>query len=148
MPRGGLQTLIAYLTERLSSAAPLPPAQALERLCQLLDEIALADDAFIHTAFSRMLSRSQALAMQNLSDQSTRDGHGSQEWSDYLQRGRQALVAALQQQPSLAGLPGVPGSMSEREVIAQLRQGVAGFAAALRAWPTLRQAASGLAAKA
>lgn len=139
VPRGGLGLLAGFIDEIQPGDPEVGLATRMALLCCRFEELGELSDAGLTARFRAGLARLQVVHLQTL-EEGIRDSAAlGEDWRLYLERNRQACVAALQQSPELAELPGVPEAMGSAAVAAAIRERAAGFAAGLRAWDQLRE---------
>ncbi|MFO7553367.1 MAG: hypothetical protein R6W80_18340 [Haliea sp.] len=139
VPRGGLNQLVGYIDEAQPEDPGVGLATRMALLCCRFEELGELSDAGLAARFRAGLARLQAAHLQTLEERFRDSSALGEDWRHYLERNRQACVAALQQSPDLADLPGVPAATGSATVAAAIRQRATGFAAALRGWDELRE---------
>jgi len=144
VPRGGLQLLAAYLSEANPDDPNVSESTRLELLAARLQTLAGHSTQELVARFRSGLTRSQALVLQTLNDRVRDTGELGAPWKQYLESSAQQCVAALQQPASLSELPGVPQAWSEDRLADEIRRCADSFAAALLAWPKMRDVARNL----
>ena len=63
-------------------------------------------------------------------------------WQGYLARAVEELGSSLQRRHSPMEIPGVPKGATEAGLVAEFREFADGWAAALEAWPAVRETAA------
>lgn len=144
VPRGGLQLLGAFLSELRPADPAVSFETRLELLAARLQELSEYATEVLTARFRVGLAKSQALSLQTLGDRIADSGKLDGAWEQLLQRHHQDAVTALQEQPELADLPGLPAAITNEQVAQYIRDFASGYAAALRAWPGMRELAPGL----
>ncbi|MDO8862610.1 hypothetical protein Q6D67_12945 [Haliea sp. E1-2-M8] len=139
VPRGGVSQLTGFIDEAQPEDPGVGLATRMALLSYRFEELGQLSDTGLTARFRANLARLQAAHLETLEERFRDSSALSEEWRQYLQRNRQACVAALQQSPVLADLPGVPGDMDSATLAGAIRQRATGFAAALRAWEELRE---------
>jgi hypothetical protein len=141
VPRGGMSLLTAYLQQASPEGITLGYDTRLELLAARLQELAELPSGEFLAHFRSALNRTRAVSLQTLRDRLADTGALDAQWRAYLESNVQACTTALQQAAAITGVNGVPAGATHQQVIQQIQHAATGFAAALRAWPLLREAA-------
>ena len=139
--QASLQLCASFLTENPPVAGEVSFETRMELLSLRLQEAAECETPSIEAKYSALLARARAFAAQKANDRLHETANMSSEWDAYLTRSLNDNLTALEGKQDLAAIAGLPTGMSSEAVALQVK-GLAGeFAAAVRAWPAIREAA-------
>jgi hypothetical protein len=143
---GAISLLARYLTQKIDYQDGSSAEHNLGCIAQDALRFAARSDEDLLVDYRSELARGHADQVYMLMDKYERAKQlPSQEWQDYLKRGVEEAQNALTTQHSPIGIEGMPGELTETELIAQFRNMALGFAAALAGWVEMREVASALA---
>lgn len=119
------------------------PVQRLNALAAFFGDLAAASDEALITTHRDAVLANLSAQLSKLGKLLASTGSKSEEWKDYLEQGIEQLGKAFAE-ASLEDyqLKGQPRSLEGAELIAFWKTSWGGFAAALEAWPEIREAAA------
>ena len=138
---GSIGLFSAYLTNRIDYTDANNPEDRLAMLAQDFRRIADKNTADLLMDYRREVAKGHAMSLFLLSDQRRRtQDMNSANWTGYLDRGISEMQSALQREWSPTDLEDVPEGTSAEQAVEGFRGFLRGYAAALDAWPAIRQA--------
>jgi hypothetical protein len=140
--KGGIALLVDYLFRHVNMDTGTSPTAKLELIAAKLDELATLSNDCLRVLFKTELARVQTTLWAVVDSQIATTGELAPQWKDYLERTRQEIISSLQHSSSMQEMPEIPEKLDEETIIGAVRSGATGFAAVLRAWPDIREAAS------
>ena len=121
------------------------PAARLAVLSAFFSDLAATPDDALVASHRDAVLRDLSGQLRHLDDLLARTDSAPDEWQEYLKKGIEQLGKAFEQASQEDyPLKGQPASMEGAELIAFWKQAWGGFAAALQAWPEIREAAVGI----
>ncbi|MBN7795659.1 hypothetical protein [Parahaliea mediterranea] len=141
VPRGGLQLVAAYLSRSKPEDTVTSFEARLESLATTLQALAGMPNGALLARYRVGMARAQAFTLQTINDRLADTGSLDADWKQYLEINARHCVEALQRPARLADVGDVPSGGDEEQVADVIRRSAGGFAAALRAWPRMREAA-------
>jgi hypothetical protein len=142
---GDISLFARYLTEHIDYKDSTDPERNLNFLSQDALRMAARSDTDLLLDFRTALARVHASQLYILQNQWSRtEKFHSAELQGYLRRGIEELQLALSVNQSPTNIRGIPANATEAELLAQFRDMVRGFAAALAGWVEIRSVAAEL----
>mgnify|MGYP000090568967 FL=1 len=136
---GGIGLFARYLTSRIDYEDASNPAGRLQHMAEDARRMAARADADLLLDYRRELGKSQAESLAGLRAQLARAQElPSLNWQGYLSRGVEEVTAALQRTHSPTEILGAPRDATEEGLVAEFRELAVAWAAALEAWPAVR----------
>ena len=128
--------------DQKSACLAQSPSERLSALSAWFNELASASDDTLVTMYRHARLHTISTQLQHLSSLLAENDSAPADWQDYLKNGIGQLNKAMDQ-TSLQDFPvrGLPRAMEGTELIDFWREIWSGFAAALNAWPDIREAA-------
>ena len=140
-PQGGIALLSRWVGDNVSFGDGLTPDQRLTRMAQGVADLATLSNSEIKQFASSELARWQASQVAHFQRQL---GHAAQlesrNWQQYLERGFQEAIAALQRPADWGDLLAYP-TEEPMTTLETVRRGGKRLARALQAWPRIWDAA-------
>ncbi|MEL0192285.1 MAG: hypothetical protein VW865_08375 [Halieaceae bacterium] len=139
---GGVGLLTRWIGEQINPFEKLSPERRLTRLAESLASLAAqSHQDFLHQG-QLGLAQWHAAQLQAYQHQLNRaDSLNSQNWLRYLERGAQEMRQVIPANPSLGAVLAYPVD-DVAGVMEQVQEGIASFARALEAWPSIWHAAA------
>ena len=129
--------------DQKSSCNAEKPIERMAAIAAVFDDLAAASEDVLLANHRDYVLQDLSGQMRNLDDLLNRADSLPEEWQNYLQQGKQQLSKGLEQ-ACLEDFPlkGLPQSLQGEALLAFWRKSWRGYAAALLAWPDIRQAAA------
>jgi len=140
---GGIGLFSRYLTSRIDYEDASNPAGRMQHIAEDARRMAARSDADLLLDYRREQAKSEAETLALARAQLTRAQElPSMNWQGYLARAVEELGSSLQRRHSPMEIRGVPDGATEAGLVAEFRGFAEGWAAALEAWPAVREAAA------
>jgi hypothetical protein len=138
---GGISLFSRYLAARIDYEDASNPEARLQHIADDARRLAARSDADLLLDYRRERGKSQAESLVRLRTQAARARElPSLNWQGYLQRGVEEVSASLQDIQSPTAIGGTAPGATEAELVGEFRRLAQGWAAALEAWPAVREA--------
>ncbi|MEM1223997.1 MAG: hypothetical protein AAGH40_14700 [Verrucomicrobiota bacterium] len=137
---GGVGLFASYLTNQIDYTDASEPEERIGMIAADLRRLTTKSNSDLLLDYRREVAKAQASLLNTVSNQqaNTRD-FGSANWQGYLDRAVSELQAALQREWSPKDIKEVSNDASLDEIFEGFRNMVTGYAAALDAWPSIRE---------
>lgn len=141
VPASGTLTMFArYVTDRTRHDLSIPLETRIKSLALMLQELA-------ETSASGLLAKYRTEIAKIRVGQAQRAGANLQTcpedqtaWRELLKSASAEIYSALQTPANVTDITGIPQTMSEEEVLTEIKTLTGEYASALRAWPAMREA--------
>jgi hypothetical protein len=138
-PVPGLGLAARLVDSLVDYSATLTPQQNLERIAAQLDQVASYSLPDLEAQFRTLFAVAQGEQFRHLQQLKEATGElPAPNWQAYLDRALEEVQGALQ---TAADFTTLGGGLAREEVHARVSESSRGFAAALRAWPAMREQA-------
>ncbi|MHA7816761.1 MAG: hypothetical protein ACX93N_09810 [Pseudohaliea sp.] len=145
---GGIVLFARYLSENVDYKDASAPARRLHHMAEDARRLAARSTGDLLLDYRREQAVDQAHQLYLLRTQlSKAEELPSLNWRGYLKRGVEEVQGSIAEVHGPARIDGVAAGSSDEQVIEQFRDFAEGWAAALDAWPALREVAGGAGAR-
>lgn len=141
---GGMSLVENHIAARRPEEYAPGPLERYPALVDILRTLGGSSDAELAATYRRELGRERADAVRNLGDLLRKAPADNAQWRAMLEERRRVYLQALGDGDVPVRIGGVPADMPEHAMWEHFRQLASGFAAALAAWPAMREAAAAL----
>ena len=140
-PQGGIALLTRWVGDNVNFAGGLTPEQRLTRMAQGIADLTKISDADVKRVASSELARWQASQVAHFQRQLEHAAQlESRNWQQYLERGFQEAISAVQRPPTWEELLSYPTDEPSK-ALEKVRRGGHRLAQALEVWPQIWSAA-------
>lgn len=138
--KGGIGMFARYLTERVDYNDAANPEIRLQTIAWDLRRMAGRSTRDLIIDYRTQLGHAHGDQLRNLrSQQAHSHDVGSNNWQQYIQRGIDEVIQAINSPHKLSEITRQTAGLTDVEITARFRALAMGFAAALDAWPQMRE---------
>jgi hypothetical protein len=135
-----------YLTDRTRYDLSIPLQTRLDSLALMLQELAETSNPGLLASYRREVTKIRVGQGLRLDAHLQSCAEDQTAWRELLENAMAQVYNALQTPASPTAIPTIAQTMTEEEVLTEIKTLTGEYAAALRAWPAIREASQAITA--
>lgn len=143
---GTLSMFARYLTDRTRYDLSIPLQTRLDSLALMLQELAETSNPGLLASYRREVTKIRVGQGLRLDAHLQSCAEDQTAWRELLENAMAQVYKALQTPASPTAIPTIAQTMTEEEVLTEIKTLTGEYAAALRAWPAIREASQAITA--